>query len=191
MGRPEKARFAIPALRRSLEPSSMSPWRVRMSVSVFDGARPLAVGLALVLAAAGCGAYEATGLRGDPIDTDGADPSVNEDRPVIRMYDSSAAPGGLTITAGTAVEWKNVSSQTHSVSNYSTHPQEDTWEDALLGPGGEFSHVFSEPGEYGFVCIFHQEVGYITVLPADPDDMMDTDMDTDTTDIGDMSDLVP
>jgi plastocyanin len=160
-----------------------------MIVAVFERARLLAAGLALALAAAGCGAYEATGLRGDPIDTDGADTSVNEVRPVILMYDFSASPGGMTIPAGTAVEWKNVSAQTHSVSNYSTHPQEETWEDALLGPGGEFSHVFSEPGEYGFVCIFHQEVGYITVVPADPDDSMD--MDTDTTDMGDMSDLNP
>jgi plastocyanin len=158
-----------------------------MIVSVFDRARPLAAALALAFATTGCGAYEATGPRGNPINTDCADTSVNEDRPVILMYDFSASPGGMTIPAGTAVEWKNVSSQTHSVSNYSTHPQEDTWEDALLGPGGEFSHVFSVPGEYGFVCIYHQEVGYITVLPADPDDMMDTD----TTNMNDMSDLIP
>jgi plastocyanin len=157
-----------------------------MMVSVLGKARPLVTGIAL--AAAGCGAYEATGPRGDPITTDGVDTSVNADRALIRMYDFSASPGGMTIPAGTAVEWQNVSSQTHSVSNYSTHPQEDTWEDALLQPGGEFSHVFSVPGEYGFVCIYHQEVGYITVLPAETGG---TDMDTDTTDIGDMSDLIP
>jgi plastocyanin len=164
-----------------------------MMVSVFESvlekARPGANGLALALALVlvGCTAYEVTGPRGDPIDTSGADPSVYEQQPVILMYDFSASPGGMTIPAGTAVEWKNVSSQTHSVSNYSTHPQEDTWEDALLQPGGEFSHLFSVPGEYGFVCIYHQEVGYITVLPVETDDMMDAD----TTDVGDMSDLTP
>ena len=36
---------------------------------------------------------------------------------------------------------------------------------------------------YGFVCIFHQEVGYITVVPAETDDM---DMDDDMDDMTDM-----
>ena len=163
-----------------------------MFVRVFEKAQTVAVAVALASATAACGAYEATGPQGNLVTTDGADTSVQADRSVIRMYDFSASPGGMTIPAGTAVEWINVSAQTHSVSNYSTHPQSATWDDVLLGPGGEFSHVFSVPGEYGFVCIFHQEVGYITVLPAETDDMeMDDDMDADTTDIGDMSDLIP
>ena len=161
-----------------------------MIVSMFEKAPPLTAGLVLALAVAGCSSYEATGPRGDPIDWEGVDTSLLEERPVFRMYDFSASPGGLTIAAGTAVEWKNMSSQTHSVSNYSTHPQAATWQDALLEPGGDFSHVFSEPGEYGFVCIFHQEVGYITVTPAETDDMdMDDDMDMgDDMDMDDMMD---
>ena len=156
---------------------------------MFDGrfanARAMAAGLLLAFATAACGAaYEVTGPQGNLVETNaGADNSVQQERPVIRMYDFSASPGGMTIPAGTAVEWKNVSAQTHSVSNYSTHPQAATWEDALLQPGGEFSHLFSVPGEYGFVCIFHQEVGYITVVPAETDDM---DMDDDMDDMTDM-----
>lgn len=168
-----------------------------MFVRMFEKARPLAAGLVLAFATAACGAaYEVTGPRGNLVDTNGgADNSVHQERAVIRMYDFSATPGGMTIPAGTAVEWKNVSSQTHSVSNYSTHPQAVTWEDALLQPGGEFSHVFSVPGEYGFVCIYHQEVGYITVVPAETDDMDMDDMGMDDMDVddmmGNMPDMIP
>ena len=162
-----------------------------MFVRMFEKARPLVAGVVFAAASAACEPYEVTGPQGNLV-ANGGDTVVQPERSVIRMYDFSASPGGMTIPAGTAVEWINVSAQTHSVSNYSTHPQSATWDDALLGPGGEFSHVFSVPGEYGFVCIFHQEVGYITVLPAETDDMeMDDDMDADTTDIGDMSDLIP
>jgi len=115
---------------------------------------------------------------------DGDDDTVVDGRSIIRLYDNTPSPGQITIPAGTVVRWRNVGANEHSVSNYSTHPQAETWEDVLVEPGAEFDHVFQEPGEYGFVCIFHQEVGYITVVASSMDD-------TDDSDIYDMSGLNP
>ena len=130
---------------------------------------------------AGCEPYAPTGLQGGLVENDPAASALG-DPSLILLYDYGISTGGITIPAGTAVEWRNVSSTAHTVSNYSTHPNADAWDDALVGPGGEFTHVFDDPGEYGFVCIFHQDVGYITVLPSDMGDMdmndtMDMDMD--------------
>ncbi|MEQ1858039.1 MAG: cupredoxin domain-containing protein [Longimicrobiales bacterium] len=145
-------------------------------------------GLVLAFVLAACGGYAPTGPQGGPLEGGGAPGESPSNGPVlIRLYDNEPSPGQVTIPAGTAVEWRNLGANSHSVSNYSTHPQEETWEDALVAPGGEFSHVFDEPGEYGFVCIFHQEVGYVNVYAPD----IDSDMDADTTDMNDMSHLIP
>ena len=140
-----------------------------------------AAGLLLACIIAGCEAYAPTGLRGGLVEGDPT-ASVDENSSLILLYDYGISSGGITIPAGTAVEWRNVSSTAHTVSNYSTHPNAEAWDDALVGPGGDFMHIFDEPGEYGFVCIFHQDVGYITVVPADMDDDMDMD---------DMMDMMP
>lgn len=143
------------------------------------------LGLVLVLWA--CEGYGPTGPQGEGVAGGGGgsdDPAVGG-RTLIRLYDNLPSPGQITIPAGTVVEWRNLGANDHSVSNYSTHPQADTWEDALVEPGAEFLHVFAEPGEYGFVCIFHQEVGYINVVAASTDDTADdTVMD-------DMTGLIP
>jgi len=147
-----------------------------------------AKGLVLACLLAACGDYAPTGPQGGPpAGGGGADETVLDGRSVINLYDNEPSPGQITIPAGTVVEWRNLGANNHSVSNYSTHPQDDTWDDALVQPGAEFVHVFDEPGEYGFVCIFHQEVGYVNVV-ASP---TDTVMDADTTNMDDMSDLIP
>jgi hypothetical protein len=146
-------------------------------------------GLVLACLLAACGDYAPTAPRGGPPTTGGGGPDdvVQGGRSLIRLYDNEPSPGQITIPAGTVVEWRNFGANDHTVSNYSTHPQEETWEDALVEPGAEFMHVFDEPGEYGFVCIFHQEVGYVNVVAADTA----SDMSTDTTNMDDMSDLNP
>jgi hypothetical protein len=137
--------------------------------------------LGLVVALAACGDFAPTGPQGGPlVDRDGPDDPVLDGYSLVRLYDNAPSPGQITIPAGTVVEWRNAGANAHSVSNYSTHPQAETWEDVVVEPGGEFFHVFAEPGEYGFVCIFHQEVGYITVVPPPAD----------STNMDDMTDLV-
>lgn len=147
---------------------------------MFVGIRVGAKVVAAVCVFAACGEYAPTGPQGGPLSGGGGANSLHDDSPVILLYDYGVSTGGVTIPVGTAVEWKNASGLTHSVSNYSIHPQAAVWEDTLLPPGGEFSYLFDQPGEYGFICIFHQDVGYITVVDPNMDmDMMDDDMDMD------------
>jgi plastocyanin len=156
---------------------------LRMFVGGKMGAKIGVAGLLLVLSA--CGEYSPTGPQGGLLaGGEGADDTVLDGRAVNRLYDNTPSPGQITIPAGTVVEWRNLGANSHSVSNYSTHPQAETWDDALVEPRGEFVHVFDEPGEYGFVCIFHQEVGYVTVVESSTDDTDDTNMD-------DMTGLIP
>jgi len=150
---------------------------------MFGGGKLGLVGLVLVLSA--CGEYAPTGPQGGLVTGGGGgDDTVVGGRSVISLYDNEPSPGQITIPAGTVVEWRNMGANDHSVSNYSTHPSAETWEDVLVKPGAEFVHVFDQPGEYGFVCIFHQEVGYITVVASSTADAGDTNMD-------DMTNLIP
>ena len=53
-------------------------------------------------------------------------------------------PGSITVQAGNAVTWRNVSSTTQVVSG-------DRFGSALT-PGGSFSHTFLAPGTYPFTA---------------------------------------
>lgn len=95
---------------------------------------------------------------------------------VIEMYDNYPAPTYLKIEAGGSVLWQNVGQNEHTVSTYGTP---DEWQSSIVAPGTSFYHTFYEPGEYGFICAFHQEIGFVTVL--EPGTTMDMDMmDSDT-----------
>jgi plastocyanin len=99
-----------------------------------------------------------------PTTTGGGDQQAS---PVVRLYDNIPEPSQLIIPAGTRVEWRNFGANNHTVTNYSQGY--DEWDDALVEPGESFVHVFQDPGDYGFICIIHQEVGYVSVTPADVD----------------------
>jgi plastocyanin len=98
------------------------------------------------------------------------EPSAGEPSPgpqgaLIRLYDNLPSPGQIIVPTGTRVEWKNMGANDHTVTNYSQGY--DEWDDVLVKPGQNFVHVFLEPGDYGFICIIHQEVGYISVVESD------------------------
>ena len=111
-----------------------------MIVCMFAKARPMAAGLVLACAAAACGGgYDATGPVGGPLASgNDAANSVQDGRTLFSLYDYGHNPGQVTIPVGTVVEWRNVGATSHSVSNYSTHPQAATWDDALVDPGETF-----------------------------------------------------
>jgi hypothetical protein len=114
--------------------------------------------------------------------------AVERPRPLIRLYDNSPSPSQIRVRAGTLVEWRNMGSNSHTVTNYSQGY--DEWDDAMVDPGEHFVHVFEEPGEYGFICIIHQEVGYVSVVEASMD--MDDDMMMMDDMMGDMDpDMMP
>jgi plastocyanin len=129
---------------------------------MFGWNRTLAAGLALVGILCACGGEDP--LPTGPIDDEPATGDQAQST-LIRLYDNLPAPSQITVEAGTLVEWKNMGANDHTVTNYSQGYEE--WVDHLVEPGEAFVHVFQEPGDYGFICIIHQEVGYVTVVAAD------------------------
>lgn len=135
----------------------------RMFVS--GGTTAAGLVLACVLAACGAGSPGPTDPNDGSTLTDTA-ASSEPQHAMFLLYDNLPEPGQLTVAVGAPVEWKNAGANNHTVTNYSQG--NDEWEDALVLPGESFTHVFEEAGDYGFICIIHQEVGYIAVVEATP-----------------------
>jgi plastocyanin len=134
-----------------------------MFVSI--GSKAAALGLACVLAACDAGYPGPTGPSDGSTLTD-TTTSSGPQHAMFSLYDNLPEPGQLTVEVGAPVEWKNAGANNHTVTNYSQGF--DEWEDVLVLPGESFTHVFQEAGDYGFICILHQEVGYIAVVEATP-----------------------
>jgi plastocyanin len=76
----------------------------------------------------------------------------------------SFAPATLTVTAGTTVTWKNEDDSPHRIGD-----KNGTFKSAALDTDDTFSHTFSAPGEYPYICTIHPYmVGKIIVKPARP-----------------------
>jgi plastocyanin len=74
------------------------------------------------------------------------------------------APATLTVTAGTTVTWKNEDDSPHRIGD-----KNGTFKSAALDTDDTFSHTFSAPGEYPYICTIHPYmVGKIIVKPARP-----------------------
>jgi len=72
------------------------------------------------------------------------------------------APATLTVTAGTSVTWKNEDDSPHRIGD-----KNGTFTSAALDTDDTFSHTFSAPGEYPYICTIHPYmVGKIVVKPA-------------------------
>ncbi len=97
---------------------------------------------------------------------------------VQMIYDPSAAesaeqlrfePAQVTIKAGQTITWKNESQMPHTATGdpaqnpvATSHPEyvqlpdgAEPWGSEMLQPGDSYSHTFSTPGEYRYICIPH------------------------------------
>ncbi len=78
----------------------------------------------------------------------------------------SFQPGTRTVEVGTTVTWRNstIDNTLHSVGL-----TDGSIASEVLAPGETFSHTFTEPGRYEYVCPLHpvQMRGVIEVTPAD------------------------
>ncbi|MBA2278520.1 MAG: copper-binding protein [Chloroflexia bacterium] len=82
-------------------------------------------------------------------------------------------PEHLVVTPGTAVTWVNDSAMPHTATGdpgqnpvAETHPEyialppgTEPWGSELLQPGETYSHTFTVPGEYRYICIPHVQSG--------------------------------
>ena len=119
--------------------------------------------IGLVLGAAGVTALLAAALpeltaAGQAVVAAAASPAT------VDIDNFSFAPATLTVTAGTTVIWQNEDDSPHRVGD-----KNGTFKSAALDTDDTFSHTFSAPGEYPYICTIHPYmVGKIIVKPARP-----------------------
>jgi len=107
----------------------------------------------------------------------GQKPSV-----IIKMVDMPASfePPAVTIKVGDTVEWKNAGNSVHHATSdpseamkpgdASTPSGAKAFDSGFLHPGDTYSHTFTEPGIYNYVCAPHETSGMkgkIVVVPKD------------------------
>jgi plastocyanin len=69
----------------------------------------------------------------------------------VAVLDGSFSPATLTITAGDTVAWTNEDDSPHTVTS-------TTFDSGNLDAGATFSFTFTDPGTYGYVCSYHDEM---------------------------------
>lgn len=102
----------------------------------------------------------------------------------IGMTADAFTPETYTIEVGDTVTWENTSTRAHTVTAYDELIPEDAeffatggyeneqiareeWADGGGGGidnGEQFSHTFAVPGNYGYVCIPHEQGGMIGTI---------------------------
>ena len=105
----------------------------------------------------------------------------------VGMSTDAFRPENITVEVGETVVWRNTSKQGHTVTAYgdqlpdgaeyfasgdadSQSAAEDAWMDGAggrLGQGDTFEHTFETPGEHGYFCIPHEEVGMVGVVTVE------------------------
>jgi len=90
----------------------------------------------------------------------------------VQAVDNSFRPENITVAAGTEVVFTNKGRTGHNIVPNPDDPEKaEGWgqiEAAKFEPGAEYSHRFTEPGEYRYYCSLHGTknkgmVGTITV----------------------------
>ncbi len=118
--------------------------------------------------------------------SDGGDaeqPPPEGDTYHVDVDEFSYEPQDLQVLTYDTVRWSNVGGQPHTVTS-----QDGTFDSGNLDPGEDFEHTFQEPGTYGYVCEYHQDLGqHGTVTVEERDDAGGT-ADATTTEDGDGGD---
>jgi plastocyanin len=92
---------------------------------------------------------------------------------IVKMLDTppSFDAKTLTVSVGTTVEWQNVGNTVHHATddrqtaingNDVASPQgAPVFDSGFLRPGETFTHTFTKPGVYKYVCAVHETSGMI------------------------------
>ncbi|MFF4838281.1 plastocyanin/azurin family copper-binding protein [Streptomyces sp. NPDC001315] len=81
----------------------------------------------------------------------------------VVMSNYAFSPRSLTITAGDTVTWVNQDQAPHDVK---TTSGPESIHSPLLSKGGSWSHTFTTPGSYGYVCTVHPGMSAQLVVKA-------------------------
>jgi plastocyanin len=94
----------------------------------------IVLALAVTIVAPGCGS-----------DGGGANASAGD----VEVADFSFAPSETTVSAGQTVTWTNEGQADHTVKG------RGFFSSKALGNGEEFSHRFTKPGRFAYLCTLH------------------------------------
>jgi len=102
-------------------------------------------------------------------------PSANA-RASIIMSGLHFQPDTTYVKVGDTVEWRNQSSFTHSVNADPARFPEDVslpagaapFDSGRIPPGGIYSHAFTAPGTYKYVCLPHVDFGMTGTVVVEP-----------------------
>ena len=88
------------------------------------------------------------------------------------------APTAVTINSGETVEFRNISTFTHTVSTVADTPIEtqavmlpagaEAFDSGAIAPGETFTHTFTTPGTYRYFCEPHVGQGMIGTVIVNP-----------------------
>jgi plastocyanin len=116
-----------------------------------------ALALCALTLVAGCGGGDSSGggskeaAKGPPADK------------TVDMKDIQFVPKAVTIAKGQTIEWKNSDSVTHNVTE-EKGPGGKKFASPNVNGGQTFTHTFSTPGTYDYVCTIHpNQFGTVTV----------------------------
>ena len=80
----------------------------------------------------------------------------------VKIDNFAFAPATLTITAGTTVTWKNDDDSPHRIGD-----KNGTFKSAALDTDDTFSHTFTVPGEYAYICTIHPYMAGTIIVKSD------------------------
>jgi FtsP/CotA-like multicopper oxidase with cupredoxin domain len=69
---------------------------------------------------------------------------------LVTLHDNRFSPGALAVAVGTAVTWANDGLNLHTISAL-----DGTFDSGALRPGERWTHSFSAPGEFRYICRQH------------------------------------
>ena len=114
----------------------------------------------------------------------GSGPAVDGITPagVDKIVDMTAtlnfAPNAVTINSGDTVEFRNISTFTHTVSTVADTQIEaqavklpngaEAFDSGEIAPGATFTHTFTTPGTYQYFCEPHVGQGMIGTVIVNP-----------------------
>jgi plastocyanin len=106
-------------------------------------------------------AYQGTIIVATPADQD----TRLADGASVAIVDRAYRPSGVTVSAGSTVEWTNADSEAHTVTS-----TDGLFDSGIMGDGVSHSQTFETPGTYAYRCAIHPEMrGSVTVVAvADP-----------------------
>lgn len=82
---------------------------------------------------------------------------------IVVMKNFNFSPMAITVRAGTAVTWKNMDGEPHTVVSV-----DGKFRSPALDQGDTFAFKFDDPGTYKYVCSIHPRMtGTITVAAAE------------------------